>query len=68
MTEKTVTLCASCKEPSPLRKYCEQCVSDLSIPARENPAHGKAARVNDDEPQADDELRPAVLVSMLLRT
>lgn len=49
-------LCSSCKEPSPLRKYCEQCVSDLSIPARENPAHGKAARVNDDEPQADDEL------------
>ena len=49
-------LCSSCKEPSPLRKYCEQCVSDLSIPARENPAHGKAARVNDDEPQADEEL------------
>ena len=49
-------LCSSCKGPSPTRKYCDQCVSDLSITERENPAHVKSARVNDDEPQADEEL------------
>ena len=48
-------LCSSCKGPSPTRKYCDQCVSDLSITERENPAHGKSAR-DDDEPQADEEL------------
>ena len=48
-------LCSSCKGPSPTRKYCDQCVSDLSISARENPAHEKSAR-DDDEPQADEEL------------
>ena len=51
----TEKLCASCKGPSPTRKYCDQCVSDLGITGRENPAHGKSARA-DDEPQADDEL------------
>ena len=40
-------LCSSCKGPSPTRKYCDQCVSDLSITERENPAHGKSARDDD---------------------
>jgi hypothetical protein len=55
MSKGTERLCVGCKEPSPLRKYCDRCVSDLSISTRENPAHGKPAHA-DDEPQSDDEL------------
>jgi hypothetical protein len=55
MSTGTQRLCVGCKEPSPLRKYCDRCVSDLSISTRENPAHGKPAHV-DDEAQSDDEL------------
>ena len=56
-------LCSSCKGPSPTRKYCDQCVSDLSISARENPAHEKSARDEGDtslaarEGAAREELR-----------
>ena len=55
MTEKTVTLCASCKEPSPLRKYCDACVSALGVTPRENPTHGRSGRI-DEEALPDDEL------------